>query len=103
MLIFIQNEGLLDIADIIINQNRIYNIRMTPDLTFKIVFAGEGGVGKTTMLHKYIEGRFLEDTKMTIGVDYVPFNCGISVDKSVFDFSKIVLFLVQVVPFSCLI
>ena len=42
---------------------------MRPDLTFKIIFAGEGGVGKTTMLHKYIEGRFLMDTKMTIGVE----------------------------------
>ncbi len=42
---------------------------MRPDLTFKIIFAGEGGVGKTTMLHKYIDGRFLIDTKMTIGVE----------------------------------
>jgi len=42
---------------------------MQPSLTFKIIFGGEGGVGKTTMLHRYVENRFLEDTKLTIGVE----------------------------------
>jgi small GTP-binding protein len=42
---------------------------MLASLTYKIIFGGEGGVGKTTMLHKYIENRFLEDTKLTIGVE----------------------------------
>ena len=39
------------------------------DFTFKIITAGEGGVGKTTMLHRYVEGKFLFNTKMTIGVE----------------------------------
>ena len=38
--------------------------------TFKIVTAGAGGVGKTTLLHRYVEGKFLVDTKMTIGVGF---------------------------------
>jgi Ras-related protein Rab-11A len=42
---------------------------MLASLTYKIIFGGEGGVGKTTMLHRYINNRFLEDTKMTIGVE----------------------------------
>jgi small GTP-binding protein len=37
---------------------------------FKIITAGDGGVGKTTLLHRYIEGKFLADTRMTIGVEF---------------------------------
>ena len=36
----------------------------------KLITAGEGGVGKTTLLHRYVEGKYLEDTKMTIGVEF---------------------------------
>ena len=36
----------------------------------KILIAGEGGVGKTTLLHRYIEGIFSADTKLTIGVEF---------------------------------
>ncbi|MHA2130550.1 MAG: ADP-ribosylation factor-like protein, partial [Promethearchaeota archaeon] len=41
----------------------------TPKL-FKIITAGDGGVGKTTLLYRYVEGRFLESTKMTLGVEF---------------------------------
>jgi len=37
--------------------------------TFKICIFGAGGVGKTTMVQRYITGRFKESTKMTIGAD----------------------------------
>lgn len=37
--------------------------------TFKICIFGAGGVGKTTMVQRYITGRFRESTKMTIGAD----------------------------------
>jgi len=37
---------------------------------FKISLLGEGGVGKTTLIRRYIDGIFIEDTKMTIGVDF---------------------------------
>ncbi|MHA1149090.1 MAG: Rab family GTPase [Promethearchaeota archaeon] len=42
---------------------------MSRELIFKLIAAGQGGVGKTTMLHRYIEDRFIFDTKMTIGVE----------------------------------
>ena len=37
---------------------------------FKVITAGDGAVGKTTLLHRYVKGKFLADTKMTIGVDF---------------------------------
>ena len=39
-------------------------------ILFKIITCGEGGVGKTTLLHRYIEGVFLADTRLTIGVEF---------------------------------
>lgn len=36
----------------------------------KIIVAGEGGVGKTTFLHRYVEGKFIPDTKLTVGVQF---------------------------------
>ncbi|MFX1340983.1 MAG: Rab family GTPase [Promethearchaeota archaeon] len=43
---------------------------MTKKFILKILTAGEGGVGKTTLLHRYVEGKFSADTKMTIGVEF---------------------------------
>ncbi|MGQ4875729.1 MAG: Rab family GTPase [Promethearchaeia archaeon] len=39
-------------------------------IVLKILTLGEGGVGKTTLLHRYVEGRFIDGTKMTIGVEF---------------------------------
>ncbi len=36
---------------------------------FKICVFGDGGVGKTTLVNRYLSGLFSESTKMTIGVD----------------------------------
>jgi small GTP-binding protein len=36
----------------------------------KVVIAGEGGVGKTAMLMRFTKGVFIDNTKMTIGVDF---------------------------------
>ncbi|MBA7648652.1 hypothetical protein ES703_56440 [subsurface metagenome] len=44
--------------------------------TLKVVTAGNGGVGKTTFLHRYIEGRFSRDTKITVGVEFFSKNLG---------------------------
>ncbi len=43
---------------------------MPKKFILKILTAGEGGVGKTTLLQRYVEGKFSEDTKMTIGVEF---------------------------------
>lgn len=39
-------------------------------ITLKIINAGDGGVGKTTLLYRYVENNFKFDTKMTIGVGF---------------------------------
>ncbi len=37
---------------------------------FKIVTIGEGGSGKTSLLRRYVEGKFDESTVLTVGVDF---------------------------------
>ncbi|TFG25386.1 MAG: GTP-binding protein [Promethearchaeota archaeon] len=37
---------------------------------FKICIIGDGGVGKTTILHQYVDGKFVADTMMTIGTNF---------------------------------
>ena len=36
----------------------------------KIIVAGNAGVGKTTLLKRYLEGKFIQMSKMTVGVDH---------------------------------
>ena len=43
---------------------------MSKPTIMKIITAGEGGVGKTTLLRRYVEGKFSEKTKITIGVEF---------------------------------
>ena len=43
---------------------------MPKKFILKILLAGEGGVGKTTLLHRFVEGKFSAETKMTIGVEF---------------------------------
>ena len=37
---------------------------------FKILIAGEGGSGKTTFIKRVITNKFIQDTEMTIGVEF---------------------------------
>ncbi len=39
-------------------------------ILLKVIIGGDGGVGKTTLLHRYIESVFLADTHLTIGVEF---------------------------------
>lgn len=39
-------------------------------ILLKVITCGEGGVGKTTLLHRYVEGVFLANTRLTIGVEF---------------------------------
>jgi len=36
---------------------------------FKVIIVGEGGVGKTCLVRRYVDDFFAQDMKMTIGVD----------------------------------
>ena len=36
----------------------------------KIITAGDGGVGKTTLLRRYVEGLFYSGTQLTVGVEF---------------------------------
>lgn len=40
------------------------------DARFKLCIFGDGGVGKTTLVNRYITGKFEKDFKMTIGVEF---------------------------------
>ncbi|MFX1236802.1 MAG: Rab family GTPase [Promethearchaeota archaeon] len=40
------------------------------DALFKVCIFGDGGVGKTTLLNRYLTGIFKEDSGITIGVDF---------------------------------
>ncbi|MFX1388613.1 MAG: Rab family GTPase [Promethearchaeota archaeon] len=43
---------------------------MPADAMFKIVLFGDGGVGKTTLINRYLTGVFRSDSTITIGVDF---------------------------------
>jgi Ras-related protein Rab-11A len=42
----------------------------TSDYQFKLPIIGDGGVGKTTLTHRYLHGLFKESYHLTIGVDF---------------------------------
>ncbi len=43
---------------------------MKPDYIFKVILGGAGGVGKTTLLLRFIYNYFKADTQLTIGVGF---------------------------------
>ena len=43
---------------------------MMKQVLFKLITVGDGFVGKTTLLRRYVEGLFYEIPKITIGVDF---------------------------------
>jgi len=48
----------------------MFRAKKSKPILLKVITCGEGGVGKTTLLHRYIEGIFLADTRLTIGVEF---------------------------------
>lgn len=57
---------------------------------YKMCIFGDGGVGKTTLINRYITGKYSEEYSMTIGVDFYTKNLeveGISVNLQIWDFA----------------
>ncbi len=57
--------------------------------TFKLIIAGDGGVGKTTLVNRYISGTFCADTRLTVGVEFMVKRLmigGDTVDLQIWDF-----------------
>jgi small GTP-binding protein len=57
---------------------------------FKVLIVGDGGVGKTSLLHRFIFGEFLQ-MKMTVGTDIrahsKDFDSGIKLELQLWDFA----------------
>ena len=49
-----------------------------PNLFFKIIVCGAGGVGKTSLIRRYVENKFEENYLMTLGMD--PTNTAVEID-----------------------
>ena len=64
---------------------------MASNWVFKTIVAGAGGVGKSALIQRYVDGSFLEDHKMTIGADFkvkdVVLDTGESVRLQLWDFA----------------
>jgi small GTP-binding protein len=53
---------------------------MPRQVALKILVLGDGGTGKTTLLHRYVKGKFIDTTTMTIGVEF--FTKQITIDST---------------------
>jgi len=52
------------------NNNQNQKDERDPDVMFKVCFFGDGGVGKTTLIGRYLTGIFKTNQSITIGVDF---------------------------------
>ncbi len=61
-----------------------------PQIALKLITVGDGGVGKTTLLHRYVKREFIDTTTMTIGVEFLSKQIeidGYSVNLTLWDIS----------------
>jgi len=65
--------------------------KVSSNWVFKVIVAGAGGVGKTALIQRYVNGTFIEDHKMTIGADFsvkdVALDSGEQVRLQLWDFA----------------
>ncbi len=57
--------------------------------TFKIIIAGDGGVGKTTLVDKYVTGLFKDNSRITLGVQFMVKRLNVEghqIDLQIWDF-----------------
>lgn len=45
-------------------------IFMKKQVLLKTLIAGDSGVGKTTLVHRYVKGKFIDSTTITVGVEF---------------------------------
>jgi small GTP-binding protein len=56
--------------------DKLQKIRVkSGEYAFKLILGGEGGVGKTSMVHRFVENSFLTDYKSTIGTSIMKKEC----------------------------
>jgi small GTP-binding protein len=55
-------------------------IKISKELMYKVILAGDGAVGKTSLIEKFITGKFEKDYRMTLGTNI--FAKSLSVDGS---------------------
>ncbi len=70
---------------------------------FKLIVAGDGGVGKTTLLNRLFEGKFSEDVRITLGVQFRSHKLSINekqVDLQICDFGGMECFR-HILPGYC--
>jgi small GTP-binding protein len=44
---------------------------MKKQVLLKTLIAGDSGVGKTTLVHRYVRGEFIDSTTITVGVEFL--------------------------------
>ncbi|MFX0132743.1 MAG: GTP-binding protein [Candidatus Hodarchaeota archaeon] len=60
---------------------------MSVPLRFKLLLLGDGAVGKTTLIKRFIKGTFRSDYKMTVGVDVFTKNVNLGPEQNLVTFT----------------
>lgn len=62
--------------DITRKKDTLQRIRIqSGEYAYKLILGGEGGVGKTSMVHRFVEGKYETDYKSTIGTSIMKKEC----------------------------